>query len=214
MSEPTLLAAWRTTCASLGLRDGPGQDLTLGHALIAAWSEPQRHYHALQHLQECLAALDRWRHLAQSPELLALALWFHDAVYDPQARDNEARSADMARRDLRELDASIHAREEVARLILLTAGHTVEEEDRLGELMVSIDLAVLGAPAPDYDQYARDVRAEYAHIPDEAWRLGRTAVLERFLAAERIFPDQGFHDSFELQARGNLQRELQALVQG
>lgn len=183
--------------------------------LEAAYAEPHRRYHTRRHIEQCLALLDKVPDLMDSErQVLTWAIWWHDAVYDPQAKDNEARSADMARRDLRELDASIHAREEVARLILLTAGHTVEDEDRLGELMVSIDLAVLGAPAPDYDQYARDVRAEYAHVPDEAWRLGRAAVLERFLAAERIFPDQGFHDSFEIQARGNLQRELQALVQG
>lgn len=183
--------------------------------LEAAYAEPHRRYHTRRHIEQCLALLDKVPDLMDSErQVLAWAIWWHDAVYDPQASDNEARSAEMARRDLRDLGASIHAREEVARLIRLTAGHQVEAEDRLGELLVSIDLAILGAPGADYDQYARDVRAEYAHVPDDAWRRGRAAVLERFLAAEQIFPDPGFRDSFEAQARANLQRELDALRQG
>lgn len=183
--------------------------------LEAAYAEPRRRYHTRRHIEQCLALLDKVPDLMDSErQVLAWAIWWHDAVYDPQVSDNEARSAEMARRGLRDLGASIHAREEVARLIRLTAGHQVEAEDRLGELLVSIDLAILGAPGADYDQYARDVRAEYAHVPDDAWRRGRAAVLERFLAADPIFPDPGFRDSFDAQARANLQRELDTLRQG
>ncbi|HLO95774.1 MAG TPA: N-methyl-D-aspartate receptor NMDAR2C subunit, partial [Burkholderiaceae bacterium] len=91
-----LRAAWLATCAELSIR----QDLTLFERLLAAWDQPQRHYHARQHLSECLAALAQWRHLAREPGLLALALWFHDGVYEPRAPDNEARSADWAREAL------------------------------------------------------------------------------------------------------------------
>lgn len=85
---------------------------------------------------------------------LTYAIWWHHAVYDATASDNEAKSAEMAKRDLRDLEVAIHARDEVACLILLTAGRAVEKGDRLGEILVSIDLAILGAPPEAYDEYA------------------------------------------------------------
>src|SRR6185436_9293929 len=64
--------------------------------LTAAYAEPQRHYHNQQHIAECLAEFDRARHLTQQPVELELALWFHDAVYEPKASDNEEQSAALA----------------------------------------------------------------------------------------------------------------------
>jgi predicted metal-dependent HD superfamily phosphohydrolase len=182
-------------------------------ALEAAYAEPHRRYHTRRHIAQCLALLDQVPDLMDSERrVLTWAIWWHDAVYDPTASDNEARSAELAKADLREFDASIHEREEVARLILLTAGHTVEAEDRLGEILVSIDLAILGASPGAYDTYAAEVREEYAHVSDEAWRRGRPAVLQRFLDAPVIYPDPALRDRFEAQARANLAREIASLA--
>lgn len=182
-------------------------------SLEAAYAEPHRRYHTRRHIEQCLALLDEVPDLMDSErQVLTYAIWWHDAVYDPLAKDNEARSAGMARRDLRDFDVSIHAREEVARLILLTAGHEVEEEDRLGEILVSIDLAILGAEPEAYDTYARAVREEYAHVPDQAWKLGRPAVLKKFLEAKVIYPDPDLRQRFEARARANLTREIAELA--
>ena len=114
--------------------------------LERAYAEPHRRYHTRRHIEQCLALLDQVDELMDSERrVLTWAIWWHDAVYDPTASDNEAKSAELAKAALRDLDASIHEREEVARLIRLTAGHAVEPEDRLGEILVSIDLAILGA---------------------------------------------------------------------
>lgn len=180
--------------------------------LERAYGEPHRRYHTRRHIEQCLALLDQVPDLTDGErQILSYAIWWHDAVYDATASDNEARSAEMARRDLRDLDVGIHARDEVARLILLTAGHAVEPGDRLGEILVSVDLAILGAPQADYDDYARAVRAEYAHVPDDLWRTGRARVLQRFLDAPVIFPDPAFAQRLETQARANLTRELASL---
>ncbi len=181
-------------------------------SLEAAYAEPHRRYHTRRHIEQCLALLDGVPDLMDSERrVLAWAIWWHDAVYDPAAADNEARSAELARHDLRELDATLHERDEVARLIRLTAGHAVEAEDRLGEIVVSIDLAILGAPPAEYDTYAAAVRAEYAHLSDEAWRTGRPRVLQHFLDAAVIFPDPDLRARFETQARANLAREIAEL---
>ena len=181
--------------------------------LERAYAEPHRRYHTRRHIEQCLALLDQVDELMDSERrVLTWAIWWHDAVYDPTASDNEAKSAELAKAALRDLDASIHEREEVARLILLTAGHTVEPEDRLGEILVSIDLAILGAAPAAYDTYAAEVRAEYAHLPDAAWRQGRPKVLQRFLDAPVIYPDPTLRARFEAQARVNLAREIASLA--
>ncbi len=181
-------------------------------ALESAYAEPHRRYHDRRHIEDCLEKLAGWPGLSgRERRLLTWAIWWHDAVYDPTASDNEARSAELARRDLRELGATQAEIDEVARLILLTAGHQVREGDHLGEALVSIDLSILAAPPAAYDVYARNVRAEYAHVPDEAWRRGRAAVLQRFLDAPVIFPDPSFRAAHEAQARANLAREIASL---
>lgn len=181
--------------------------------LDAAYAEPHRRYHGRGHIAACLALLDQQTAITDGERrLLAWAIWWHDAIYDPKASDNEARSADMARRDLAALGVSPDDQDEVARLILLTAGHHTDPDDRIGGLLVSIDLSILGADPAAYDTYARGVREEYAHVPDPLWRAARARVLEGFLKAPTLFPDPAFAARLDGPARVNLAREL-ALLQ-
>src|SRR5438445_1363039 len=68
--------------------------------LMTVYAEPQRHYHNQQHIAECLTEFDQALHLARRPVEAELALWFHDAVYDPIRGDNEEQSAALAKRCL------------------------------------------------------------------------------------------------------------------
>jgi predicted metal-dependent HD superfamily phosphohydrolase len=186
-------------------------DTTVGAALLARWAEPQRHYHTTAHLAALLSIVDEHAALAEDPDAVRLAVWYHDAVYDPRAADNEAASADLAREQLHELGVHADRVAEVARLVLLTAGHRVEPGDRNGALLADADLAILASPPERYDAYARAVRAEYAHVPDELFRAGRSHVLEHLLALPalyRIVPDRA---DWERAARANLDRELGTL---
>lgn len=181
-------------------------------ALEALYAEPHRRYHTRRHIEACLALLDSWTGLSdEDRRLLTWAIWWHDAIYDARAADNETKSAELARRDLPALGASPTEIDEVARLILLTAGHSVAAGDRLGAVLVSIDLSILAAEPADYDAYVRAVREEYAHAPEDLWRTGRGRVLQHFLDAPVLFPDPGFRDRHEAKARANLGRELATL---
>ena len=92
--------------------------------LEARYAEPHRHYHTRRHIEQCLQFLDLVPDLTDGERrTLTWAIWWHDAIYDPEAPDNEARSAELAKQDLKALDATLHERDEVARLIRLTAGH-------------------------------------------------------------------------------------------
>ena len=109
--------------------------------LVAAYSAPGRHYHNLTHIEDCLAALARVENLsALDREILSAAIWWHDVVYDATRSDNEELSARLAEQHVRP-----DLRQEVGRLIRLTKTHYVEPDDRLGAILISIDLSILGA---------------------------------------------------------------------
>jgi predicted metal-dependent HD superfamily phosphohydrolase len=175
--------------------------------LAAAYAASGRHYHNFAHIEDCLAALARVGGLsAAERERLTEAIWWHDVVYDPTRADNEERSAALAEQHVR-----AELRPEVGRLIRLTKTHDVAAGDRLGAILISIDLSILGAEPARYDSYAAAIRREFSHVSEGDYRTGRTRVLRRFAAREVIFPDSDFAAKYDRQARDNLARELAAL---
>jgi predicted metal-dependent HD superfamily phosphohydrolase len=176
-------------------------------ALLAAYAAPGRHYHNFQHIEDCLAALAGVDHLsAVEREILEQAIWWHDVVYDPTRSDNEELSARLAEQHIR-----VDFCQEVGRLIRLTKTHQVTPKDRLGAILISIDLSILGAEPARYDGYAAAIRQEFAHVSEPDYRDGRARVLRQFAARPVIFPDAGFAARYDRQARENLARELVSL---
>jgi len=204
--EERLWVEWQRTCA--GLNASPaGVDAAFAQ-LVAAYASPGRAYHTLTHIEAVLRTLAAGRTVTQDFTALQMAAWYHDAIYDPRASDNEERSADLAAAALPDLGVSATTIAEVRRLILLTKTHDPSDNDIDGQLLIDADLAILGAPAADYRQYAAAIREEYAWVPEEAYRTGRAAVLERFLGRPRIY-----HRVVGLEepARQNLRNEIDAL---
>ncbi len=181
--------------------------------LAYRYSSPERNYHNLDHVRAVLNVIQALAGPAPSPALL-VAAWFHDAVYDPRAKDNEERSADLTRTDLGPLGTQEGVLTEAGRLILLTKTHRCSVDDRDGQVMLDADLAILGADRSNYDAYARAIRREYAWVPDDEYRKGRRRVLESFLGRDRIYRTDELHRAAEEQARGNLRREIDGLERG
>lgn len=179
-------------------------------SLSARYSEPQRRYHTLEHIEECLHWMDA-APATGSERLIALAIWWHDAVYDPTKAGNETASADLAREQLAALGVSSDEISEVCRLIELTSGHHVDPSDVVGARLCSIDLAILGQPAPKYEIYVEQVRKEYGHVPDDAWRVGRSRVMNAFLSQVPIYADPWFFRKLETQALENIRGEIAEL---
>lgn len=201
----------------LGLGASAAAARSLAHELVARHNEGHRRYHSVDHVTEVLAEADRLlRFEAEAdPAAVELAVWFHDAIYDPAAGpgQSEAASADLAVDRLAALARADRDRlaHEVARLVRLTERHLVEPADRSGAVVVDADLWVLSSTPERYDRYATDVRAEYAYVPDEAWVSGRASVLTLFLTEMSDLytagPDDDRH-ARRARAAGNLRREL------
>ncbi len=209
-----LLARWE----SLWPPDGgapAAQVRAVGEDLVDRWREPHRVYHSRLHLADVLDALD-----LLSPGITggtswhaAVALWFHDAVHDGEAGRDEERSAALARSLLPPLTADDDV-EEVARLVLLTAGHDPAPDDVTGALVCDADLAILGSTPVRYDRYVHQVRAEYGHVPDDTFRHRRAAVLEQLLALPAPFRTPVGRERWADAATRNLRGELDRLGAG
>lgn len=176
--------------------------------LLARWSEPHRRYHDVDHLHAVLARVDLLAAEAEDPDVVRLAAWFHDAVYDPRSTDNESRSAALARDLLPGIGLAPQRVLEVARLVELTATHDPEAGDSDGAVLSDADLAVLASPPAAYARYAAGVRAEYHHLDDPAFAAGRSAVLRALLDRPALFRTAHGRTAWEVPARANVESEL------
>ncbi|MEO6057235.1 MAG: hypothetical protein ABIQ49_10385 [Gemmatimonadales bacterium] len=191
----------------LGSSGDPG---AAADALLAAWAHPSRIYHGTGHLVDCLACLDGEPGDVVERDLIEAALWYHDAVYDPRAADNEERSAVRARQELVGLGVAFHKGENVARLIRLTR-HGEPPTDVSGMILCDIDLSILGRPPAEFDAYDAGIRAEYAWLPDDAFGKGRRRVLTRLLSRRFLYGTERFRRRYESRARANLRRAVARL---
>jgi predicted metal-dependent HD superfamily phosphohydrolase len=178
--------------------------------VVAAWSEPHRRYHDLAHLAAVLGIVGELAQSADDPDVVRLAAWYHDVVYDPQRTDNERVSAQRARAGLRGLVDEPRIAE-VERLVLLTAGHDPAPDDANGAVLCDADLAVLASPPEAYAAYASAVREEYGHLSDEVFAAGRAAVLEQLLALPALYRLPAVAEQWTAPARANLTAELTLL---
>ncbi|MCA9988864.1 MAG: hypothetical protein KDE59_31375 [Anaerolineales bacterium] len=175
--------------------------------LLAAYSEPWRHYHTLQHIQETLSLLDQFTRPRGDLIHLSLALWFHDVVYKPEARDNEEASIILTTTSLQRWPLLPVTFREIERLIFITKSHQTSRDDILGHIILDADLAILGKERTHYQRYSEQIRAEYAWVDEAAYRSGRTHILRRFLERPQIYHTSQMA-SLEGAARDNLQWEI------
>lgn len=167
------------------------------------YEEKHRFYHNLDHVEHGYQIHNKFFGLMDTPTFFAWT--YHDSIYEPTAKDNEAQSAKLFMEDNSVLGFSMRDADQIAMLILSTT-HTGEKN-----LITDIDLSGLGSDPEVYDANTAKIRREYAFASDEMWKAGRTAFIERFLAQDSIFFTPQFVSQFEAKARKNMSRELDRL---
>lgn len=174
--------------------------------LIAAYNEKQRAYHTLQHLYECLVLVDSIRADLNDANAVELALWFHDAVYDPQAKDNELKSAELFEKYMAQ-DLSVDIVQKIKRWIVATQKHASTDELDL-QFLLDIDLAILAASPERFAEYEQQIQQEYAWVDSDVYSIKRKEVLAHFYQTESLYQTEYFQQNFEQRAKENLREIL------
>ena len=214
LDDAALAANWGAAWSARG-RPAPAG---LQVELMNAWAEPHRHHHDQRHLRECLALWSRWRGLGDRAGEVAVALWFHDAIYDPRASlagSNELNSAAWAARSLIRAGLASETAQRVHDLVMATQ-HDAPAALSAGvdaQLLVDIDLSILGSPPERFERYDQDVRKEYSWVPGFRYRDQRVQVLQGFLDRPRLYHGEAAVALLEGQARINLAAALSRLAQ-
>ena len=206
--SPLSLHRWTALWQAAGASGDPAAQY---QALQACYSGPDRFYHNLRHLADCLEEFDVAKPLAKNPTAVELALMFHDAIYDSRASDNEERSAEMAIKMLSAAGTASDLSEEVSRLILATK-HVAAAVTNDAALVVDVDLTILGQPGRRFDEYEQGIRQEYLWVQPDLFALKRAEILRRFLERERIYATDFFATKYEQSARKNLAASLKKLA--
>lgn len=178
-------------------------------------------YHNWDHVNEMINRIpkelnnvDSWK-----KHLLIEAIVWHDAVYQPGAKNNEERSAELYASTIMTDPASAymtdfqtypHPNKQIINMILSTEHHVpVDKGDMLQEVIIDLDLFGLSLDWPDYINNGKKIFKEF-DISEPLWREPRQKWIEKFLARDKIY-QSGFFLNRELRARYNLEKELYLL---
>ena len=183
--------------------------------IAARYNEPQRAYHTLKHIQQLFEQLDQIKDKLYEPHIIALALYYHDVIYDSRRSDNELKSAEYAVEALKDY-LSAEQCQHIYALIMMTATHQIDklaDEDKISDAayLLDMDLSILGGSWSEYQQYAQAVRQEYAHVTKVNYRVGRITVLQKLLTHTTLYLTDYYHSRLEKQARDNIKREISFL---
>ncbi len=183
--------------------------LSIYGELVRRYSEPHRHYHTTAHIDHCLVQLDLAAELMDSPDAVEMGLWFHDAIYDPGAADNELRSAELFNA-LSGDHVDPGFKRSVWDLIMVTA-HPEHPKCLDEQYMVDIDLSSFGLPWEAFRSDSEAVRKEYAHQSDARFFAGQIRFLNALLARPSFFFTEFFRARYEATARANIAGYLKEL---
>ena len=170
-----------------------------------------RHYHNLTHLESLYRELEPLKNDIRDWDVVVFALFYHDVIYQPLRSDNEEKSASLAASRLAEISFPEERIAHCSRIILATKGHQLSGDNDTN-IFTDADLAILGSPYTDYQQYARNIRKEYRWVPDFMYNPGRKKILNHFLRMDDIYKTEYFSKKYEAQARLNLEWELRSLA--
>jgi len=210
MADRSLLhQRWRTLCKQLEV--SPDICNEWWEYISTHYEEPTRFYHTLTHIEELFAYRDKFTDSFAEPNLIDLAIWFHDVIYDSSAKPgkNEDDSAVIFEQFAKQVSLSDESRKKVFKWIVATKHHRTKPSDPLDfRLFMDMDMAILGKSWDDYLVYTKMVKEEYSQIPRWKWCFGRTRFICATLNAKRVFATDEFKGAFEIQARANMTREL------
>lgn len=182
----------------------------LWYEIDKKYSEKGRHYHNHEHLENMFCELELIKDKIQNFKNITFSVFYHDVIYDATSKHNEEKSAEFAKINLEKLGLSTKDIAEISKQILATKSHRKSENNDINYLL-DADLSILGKDSEAYLDYTQKIRKEYSIYPDFLYNPGRKKVLQHFLELDSIFKTDFFIKKYEIQARQNIEIELNGL---
>lgn len=174
------------------------------------YSKSNRHYHNLKHLEDLLEQLMSVKGRIENWNVILFTLYYHDIIYKSTKRDNEERSAELAKNRMLEIGVNEKDIKLCFEQIIATKTHNYHSNSDTN-YFTDADLSILGREPTHYKSYCEHIRKEYSVYPNFMYKKGRKKVINHFLSMNRIFKTEEFHQRFEQQAILNLKQELKSL---
>eukprot|EP00239_Pterosperma_sp_CCMP1384_P001329 CAMPEP_0197851934 /NCGR_PEP_ID=MMETSP1438-20131217/19260_1 /TAXON_ID=1461541 /ORGANISM="Pterosperma sp., Strain CCMP1384" /LENGTH=272 /DNA_ID=CAMNT_0043465739 /DNA_START=69 /DNA_END=884 /DNA_ORIENTATION=+ len=212
--EKDIKERFEQCCKVLNVKDQQVKD-KWQQIIIDNYSAKRRVYHTLKHIYDMFKLFDQYKHALENSNLVAVAILFHDLVYEGRNREDEEKSAQELRRFGAEVGMPSADIDEVARWIELTATHQVESNEcKDCKFFMDFDMAVLGLPWLQYREYFLNVKKEYQGLKSGGWlfslfwAFGRPKAMGKLLQVEHIYATPAFRERYEARARDNLAKEM------
>lgn len=175
------------------------------------YSSKSRHYHNLIHLKNMISELDKVESKIKNLDNLLFSIFYHDIIYKPTKSNNEYQSALIFEKRISQ--TSFKNLNECISQIIATKEHKLSDDNDTN-ILLDIDLSILGGNPIKYKEYCKNIRKEYLIYPDFIYRKGRQKVLEHILKSNSIYKTEVFKQEYESQAKENLILELDQLSNG
>ena len=175
-----------------------------------SYSHKSRKYHNLTHLENMILELESVKDEISDYDALLFSVLYHDIIYKATSKDNEEKSAEIAKKRLEKIDISSEKIINISNQILATRSHK-RSDDSDTNFLLDADLAILGKDWKVYEQYTQQIRKEYSIYPYFLYNPGRKKVLTHFLEFDEIFKTSYFKEKYEKVARENIKREISIL---
>ena len=175
-----------------------------------AYHDKTRYYHTMKHLHHLYDELLQVKQNIKDWDTITFSIFYHDIFYSPLRKDNELKSAELARTRLASIHFPANQIEKCVKMILATKDHTASDDEDIN-FFTDADLSILGTNRPVYIEYFQGVKKEYAALPGIIYKAGRKSVLQQFLKMSSIFKTADFYHKYEKAARENINYELNTI---
>jgi predicted metal-dependent HD superfamily phosphohydrolase len=193
--------------------DADGDPRLVFNWLAAQYQAAPRAYHTFEHVGWGLKRIDEIA--TETPVNVApikWAMWFHDCHMEFNERRDSDEFASAYFSNAFGYAAGMRAEFiDVTDDLIQCTAHMDPPQTLDRAVLIDADLSILGSSQSAFDEYERLVRLEWSHVPDDAFRAGRLAVLERFTNMRRIYHTPYGYNQWERRARFNLSQSIQKL---
>ena len=206
MNQSRFVELWNRAA---GFKDP--QSECIYNKLNTLYCEPHRFYHTGEHIDLCLRNMDSALDVLGQSDIVELAIWFHDVVYDTGSTDNEERSALW----FQQFANGVLSEDIIDKVVncINSTTHRNMPQSAESQFMVDVDLSGFGQDWEGFIKDGEKVRQESSHLSNNAYISSQIKFMNNLLNREKIYSTNYFNSLLESNARENIGRQLDLYLQ-